>query len=289
MALGLSLGPMKESISRAVEDTLAPQLFYTVIATGLITWAVLAANPEPVFTKAAALISAVLLIYLGADIFLELVDASQELKWATDRAVTAGELEQASQRFAKRVGPEVARVFVLAVTVGVGHGMAGSSAWLASRLAVLPSFREAARVGASQVGIHLENVAQVSTVAVVGNAVVVSLPATAAAMVVSGGGAGPPATAAGGQQHHLISKRIAEALDDHPTLQGLYTARDPRFVLRAADKASHNGYQKWHREVDEEVIEWLGVYRRATPAEFESFLRQLYARPSMRARFPDGF
>jgi hypothetical protein len=42
-----------------------------MIATGLITWAVLAANPEPVFTKAAALVSALLLFYLGVDTFME--------------------------------------------------------------------------------------------------------------------------------------------------------------------------------------------------------------------------
>jgi hypothetical protein len=41
-----------------------------------------------VFTKAAAIVSAVLLIYLGVDTFLEGVDASQELKRATDRATT---------------------------------------------------------------------------------------------------------------------------------------------------------------------------------------------------------
>nr|WP_307734752.1 hypothetical protein [Pyxidicoccus parkwaysis] len=118
VALGLSLDPLKESIARAVEKTLAPQLFYTVIATGLITWVALAANPEPVFTKAAAVVSAVLLIYLGLETFLEVVDASRELKRTTDRATTWTELEQAGQRFANRVGPEVARVFVLAVTGG---------------------------------------------------------------------------------------------------------------------------------------------------------------------------
>jgi len=80
--------PLKESIAKAVEKTLAPQLFYTLIATGLVTWAVLAANPEPVFTKAAATISALLLICLGVETFLEVVDASRELKWATDRATT---------------------------------------------------------------------------------------------------------------------------------------------------------------------------------------------------------
>ncbi|HEX8703247.1 MAG TPA: hypothetical protein VF815_30705, partial [Myxococcaceae bacterium] len=95
VALGLSLQPLKESISQAVQDTLAPQLFYSVIATGLVTWAFLAANPEPVFTKGAALLSALMLMYLGVETFLEVVDASRELKWATDRATTLRELEDA--------------------------------------------------------------------------------------------------------------------------------------------------------------------------------------------------
>ena len=71
--------------------------------------------------------------------------------------------------------------------------------------------------------------------------------------------------------------------------QGHYTARDPRFVTRAADRAAHNGYQKWHRDVDDEVIGWLDDFDNATPLEFETFLRRIYSRPEMRARFPHGF
>jgi hypothetical protein len=190
VGLGLSLDPLKKSISKAVEDTLAPQLFYTVIATGLITWAILAANPEPVFTKAAAIVSALLLIYLGVETFLEVVDASRELKWATDRATTWEELDHASQRFANRIGPKVARVFVLAVTVVVSHGMTGGAALMSSRLSMLPSFSEAAAVGASRLGINLANVGQVSSVAVVGSTIAISLPATAVAMAAQSMGGG---------------------------------------------------------------------------------------------------
>ncbi len=46
VALGLSSDPLRESIGQAVQDTLAPQLFYSVIAMGLVTWVVLAANPK---------------------------------------------------------------------------------------------------------------------------------------------------------------------------------------------------------------------------------------------------
>ncbi len=166
VALGLSLEPMKESISRAVKDTLAPQLFYTVIATGLVSWVVLAANPEPVFTKGAAIVSALLLVYLGVETFLELVEASRELKRASDRATTPKELSMAGQRFADRVGPELSRLFVLATTVAVSYGMSGGAAWLASRVSMLPRFPEAATLGASQVGIQLAHVGEVRAVAV---------------------------------------------------------------------------------------------------------------------------
>ncbi|ATB28009.1 Wall-associated protein precursor [Melittangium boletus] len=92
-----------------------------------------------------------------------------------------------------------------------------------------------------------------------------------------------------GQNHHVISRPIAKELDQHITLRGLYTARDPRFVTRAVDEPSHCGYQSWHREVDKEVISWLRRYRQATPKQFEAFLREIYSRPSMRVRFPRGF
>jgi hypothetical protein len=289
VAMALSLEPLKESISRAVKDTLAPQLFYTVIATGVISWAIMAANPEPLFTKGAALISGLMLIYLGVEAFLELVDASRELKWATDRATTWKELESAGQHFANRVGPELARVFVLAATVVVSHGMVGGSALLASRLSMLPRLPQVAAEGASRAGLTLGNVAEVRAVAVVGSTVIISLPATAVAMVAQSMGGGQEASGPSGQLHHPISKKIARKLEEHDTLRGHYTERDPRFVTRAADKDSHNGYQQWHRDIDDEVIDWLDRYKKATPEEFEDFLRQIYNRPEMRARFPNGF
>jgi hypothetical protein len=142
----------------------------------------LAANPEPVFTKAAAIVSAVMLIYLGVDAFLAVVNASIELKRATGRATTFEELQQASQRFARTVGPEISRVLVLAVTVAVSHGMTGGAALLASRVSMLPRFSEAATLGASRVGLNLAAVEHVSAVAVVEGNLVITLAPTAVAM-----------------------------------------------------------------------------------------------------------
>jgi hypothetical protein len=92
-----------------------------------------------------------------------------------------------------------------------------------------------------------------------------------------------------GQLHHIISKPIAEALEQHRTLRGHYKARDPRFITRAVDEKAHCGYQEWHRNVDKEVIRWLAEQEKATPKQFEAFLRQLYNRPELLKRFPHGF
>jgi hypothetical protein len=92
-----------------------------------------------------------------------------------------------------------------------------------------------------------------------------------------------------GQNHHIISRPIAEALGRHETLRGLYEPRDRRFVAKAKDKDSHCGYQDWHRRVDEEVIDWLRQYRKATPQQFMKKLREIYNRPDMLKRFPNGF
>ncbi|PTL84872.1 Wall-associated protein precursor [Vitiosangium sp. GDMCC 1.1324] len=91
-----------------------------------------------------------------------------------------------------------------------------------------------------------------------------------------------------GQDHHPISRPIAKRLSRHTTLKGLYKPRDPRFVTRAKDEQSHCGYQQWHRDVDREVIDWLDRNSKATPEQFMDKLREIYSRPEMRARFPDG-
>lgn len=92
-----------------------------------------------------------------------------------------------------------------------------------------------------------------------------------------------------GQKHHVISRPIAKRLARHQKLQGLYQPRDPRFIAKAVDEQAHCGYQKWHRDVDDEVVNWLDDNPDATPKAFEEFLRSIYNRPQMRARFPNGF
>ncbi|TFY08093.1 hypothetical protein DEN93_27065, partial [Escherichia coli] len=123
LAVGMSLEPLRASIGAALQDTLDPAFFVSVVSGAIASWVVLAAAPEPLFTKAAAVIAAVFLAYVGVQSFLAVVRACAALKDATDRATTFQELEEAAEVFARTLGPEVARVFVLAVTVAVSHGV----------------------------------------------------------------------------------------------------------------------------------------------------------------------
>jgi poly(3-hydroxyalkanoate) synthetase len=51
----------------------------------------------------------------------------------------------------------------------------------------------------------------------------------------------------------------------------------------------HRGYQTWHRELDQEVVDWLKNNQAATPQQFESWLRWRYSQADLLQRFPNGF
>jgi hypothetical protein len=91
------------------------------------------------------------------------------------------------------------------------------------------------------------------------------------------------------QKHHAISRAVHKELEKHPFLRGKYEVRDKRFEAIAGSNEAHRGYQNWHRELDTEVVAWIRTNRRATPLEFESWLKQRYSKPDLKGRFPDGF
>jgi len=88
-----------------------------------------------------------------------------------------------------------------------------------------------------------------------------------------------------GEEHHAISKRIHRELEGNPGTRGHFVPRDPRFVVRAKDGPSHRGYQRWHRELDYEIRNWVIDHR----PSIEQFIREIerrYDQPDLRDRFP---
>jgi RHS repeat-associated protein len=96
----------------------------------------------------------------------------------------------------------------------------------------------------------------------------------------------PPLT---GQVHHAISRKVHDALEQHPILRGQYQYRDQQFEVQARDPGSHRGYETWHRNTDAEVAQWIRSNPNATPPQFESYLMQRYSQPDLLGRFPYGF
>jgi len=92
-----------------------------------------------------------------------------------------------------------------------------------------------------------------------------------------------------GQEHHIISMTVWKALERHRVLRGLYRYRDPRFVAQAKDLKAHCGWQGWHRNTDAEIADWLERHRDATAEQFAAYLREVFSRPELRLRFPNGF
>ncbi|RKG71903.1 hypothetical protein D7W79_30195 [Corallococcus exercitus] len=233
LAVGMSLDPLRASIGDALEDTVNPAFFVSVVSGAIASWVVLAAAPEPVFTKAAAVIAAVFLAYVGVQSFLTVVRACGALKAATDRATTFQELEEAAEVFARALGPEVARIFVLAVTVLVSHGV---TVGLSSALTWMPGFPDAVRLGTTQAGFNVARVLDVSAVAVVDGVVEVTLASTAMTMAAMGP---PPPSSSGGPGKWV---QVKESMSDR--------AREYQAQVTGAPKGSAYRLKQGDEEVD---------------------------------------
>jgi len=94
---------------------------------------------------------------------------------------------------------------------------------------------------------------------------------------------------ANGQIHHLFSKAIMNALQRHPTLSGLFNRENPLFKYPAANRDAHKGYQEWHRNVDNEVVQWLRSREDATIQEFTGLMMKIYQRPEISGRVPNVY
>jgi hypothetical protein len=87
-----------------------------------------------------------------------------------------------------------------------------------------------------------------------------------------------------GQMHHILSTKTMRELGEHPTLRGIFKRDD--MITQALDMPSHNGYQQWHRQLDDEVVEWLQLNQNSGKEDFLQFLKDIYSRDDMRQRFP---
>lgn len=96
------------------------------------------------------------------------------------------------------------------------------------------------------------------------------------------------ATEPNGQLHHAISERVFAAIQKNDKLKGSFKLRDSQFTARAANLEAHNGYQKWHEELDKEIVAKIEAKEFLSAKDFAVWLYKRYKQPDLVKRFPNG-
>ena len=190
IARGAVLGEMKEAFGQMVN----PEAVAATITGAMTMYLMLWLLPEPVSKGVAGLMTVGLVAYLGWDMVWKLIAGWRELVAAVDRAATFEELRAAGEKFAKVMGEKAAKAFVLLATLAVGNTAAG----MASKMPTLPAAGQAALVAEAQMNIRFTApaLAQVESVIINAEGVVIALAPNAVAMTArASGGAGSAAKA----------------------------------------------------------------------------------------------
>ena len=122
LALRLSLAPTMDSMRDALREAGSnPAQLLGMLTFSIASYLVLMALPEPTSKLIAAAATVYLTAYLGADTLISLVKAYLRLRDEAEEASSFGELREASEHFAQVLGPNGARVLIMAFTAVLGH------------------------------------------------------------------------------------------------------------------------------------------------------------------------
>ena len=86
------------------------------------------------------------------------------------------------------------------------------------------------------------------------------------------------------QNHHAISNKINRAKSSNPKLNCI-SRNDPRFQVKALTSDAHRGYQQWHRQYDDIMVNWLNKHPNASAGAFINKLNSVYSSANMVRRF----
>ncbi|RKH31274.1 hypothetical protein D7Y13_09910 [Corallococcus praedator] len=260
LAFAIALDAVWEETAEAlVGMTNREAVLATVVATGTV-YLCLWALPEPVSKGVAAVMTVVLIGYLGIDTVLDLIRGWRVLSEQVRVARSFDEVRDAGEQYGEVLGENAARAFVMLATAAVGS----TAQTLASKVPVLPGSGQAAVVAAEQAGVRLGAVAQVESVAVATDGVItLALAPTAMAMAAREEGGPPVASGVDGEghEHHIASNKWWSATNRggpwSPQFQKIFdkagmSLDDP------ANKVRVPGHKGPHpREYHEEVLRTL--------------------------------
>jgi restriction endonuclease fold toxin 5 of polymorphic toxin system len=186
IARGVVLGEMKESFGRMVN----PEAVAATITGAMTMYLMLWLLPEPVSKGVAGLMTVGLVAWLGWDMVWRLIDGWRVLVAEVDRATTFEALRAAGEKFARVMGEKGARAFVMLATLAVGNTAAG----MAAKMPTLPGAGQAAVMAEAQLNIRFTApaLAEVESVAINAECIIVALAPNATAMTARGSLGGGP-------------------------------------------------------------------------------------------------
>jgi hypothetical protein len=206
LALALSKSPVIEEMKKALGEMVEVRaLIQTVLWTLGSMLLIMAINP--VAPALVAVIGVGLILYVGVDTLINLVNGWSRLMDEVKVAATFEQIHAAGERFGKIIGREAARAFVLLLMAAIGS----TAQLFAAKVPTLPGSAQVAAQAEGTAKISLSALGSVEEIAVSAEGVSVTVAATAMTMGASGSGGTGPCV----EKHH-----IATVCNDKDTRRG---------------------------------------------------------------------
>jgi len=157
-----------------MKSTIDPSTIRIVLLTGLVIFMATIAIPELTSKIPAAIATAALTAYLGAQAVCDLIFGWIQMVRELDASTTFDQVRAAGERYGRAVGAQTARILILLATAAVAEG------GLIARLMKLPRAPQAsAALAAETGGVGLEVAGRIKGVRVLQGGVAITVPGAA--------------------------------------------------------------------------------------------------------------
>ncbi len=252
LALALSKSPVLDEMQAALGEMVSFQAVFSAALWTVGTLLLLLTLPEPVTKALAAVMTTVLVLWVGIDTLLNLIAGWLRLTEEVKEAHTFVEIRDAGERFGKVIGRDAARAFAMLAVAAIGQTAQG----FAAKVPTLPGSAQVSMQAEAQGGIWLPAVATVQEVAVTAEGLSVALPLGAVAMAARTGRGGI-------QTHHIATiandKSSARGGPWSPTFRDIF-AKGGMELNDPANRMPLKGHygphpEEYHRIVHRELLE----------------------------------
>jgi hypothetical protein len=195
-ALALSKSPvldeMKKALGEMVEVRALIQTVLWMLGSMLLIMAI-----NPVAPALVAVIGVGLILYVGVDTLINLVNGWRQLMNEVKVAATFEQIRDAGERFGKLIGREAARAFAMLLMAAIGS----TAQLFAAKVPTLPGSAQVAVQAEGTARIPLSALGTVEEIALSAEGVSVTVAATAMTMGASGSGGTSPCV----ETHHIAT------------------------------------------------------------------------------------